>query len=168
MKVLVSVESKHGSTEEIASAIVAELMATGLEVDSIEPLRVESLAGYEAVVLGSAVYMGNWMPGVRKFVERHREALKQRDVWLFSSGPIGDPPKPEEDPAGAKMLEETGAREHRVFSGKLDQGRLGIAEKLVVKAIHAPEGDFRDWEGIRAWARDIALALKQPVAARPA
>lgn len=168
MKVLVSVESKHGSTEEIAAAIVAELMAAGLDVDSIEPLAVGSLDSYDAVVLGSAVYMGNWMPGVRKFVERHRDALKHRDVWLFSSGPIGDPPKPEEDPAGAKILEETGAHEHRVFTGKLDRGRLGIAEKLVVKAFGAAEGDFRDWEGIRAWARDIAVALKQPVSAKRA
>lgn len=165
MKVLVSVESKHGSTEEIAAAIVAELLSAGLDVDAIEPLRVGSLDGYDAVVLGSAVYMGRWMPSVKRFVDNHNDELRARAVWLFSSGPVGDPPMPDEDPAGAALLTKLGAREFRVFAGRLDPRKLGLAERLAVKSVHAPEGDFRDWEAIRSWARSVALALKQAVAA---
>lgn len=159
MKVLVTAETKHGSTEEIAEVIAGELASAGHEVETLEPLKVKSLEDYDAVVLGSAVYMGRWMPAVKQFVARHRDALQSRSVWLFSSGPIGDPPKPEEDTAAAGFVAETGAREHTVFAGKLDKSRLGLAEKLVVKAFHAPEGDFRDWEEIRAWARDIGQQL---------
>jgi menaquinone-dependent protoporphyrinogen oxidase len=165
MKVLVTVESKHGSTEEIAAAIVAELISAGLDVDALHPGEVTSLDPYGAVVLGSAVYMGNWMPAVRHFIDRHRDALRASRVWLFSSGPTGDSATPADDPAGEKLLAEVGAREHRVFSGKLDRSRLGVAERLVVGAVHAHDGDFRDWPAIREWARGIAQALKASVPA---
>lgn len=164
MKVLLVVESKHGATEEIAAAIAAELQEGGAEVDSRHPGEVDSLDGYEAVVLGSAIYMGNWMPAVKHFIDRHRDALKQRRVWLFSSGPIGDAEG--EDPVGDKLEAQVGAVGHAIFSGKLDRSRLGIAEKLVTGVVHAPEGDFRDWEAIRAWARGIALQLKAPAPSR--
>jgi menaquinone-dependent protoporphyrinogen oxidase len=57
------------------------------------------------------------------------------------------------------ILEATGARDHRVFSGKLDKGSLGFAEKAIVLALRVAEGDFRDWEAIREWAREIVAEL---------
>jgi menaquinone-dependent protoporphyrinogen oxidase len=84
-------------------------------------------------------------------------------VWLFSSGPIGDPPKPVEDPVDAQPLVElVGARGHRVFAGDLDRSRLGFAERAIVAAVRAPDGDFRPWPEIEAWAREIAAALEVP------
>jgi menaquinone-dependent protoporphyrinogen oxidase len=56
----------------------------------------------------------------------------------------------------APILEATNAREHRVFAGKIDRDRLAFGEKAIVVALRAPEGDFRDWEAIRGWARSIA------------
>jgi menaquinone-dependent protoporphyrinogen oxidase len=161
VRVLVSVDSRHGSTEEIASAIAAELLAAGLEVDAVAPGDVTTLDPYGGVVLGSAIYMGSWMPAVKQFIERHKEALRAQPVWLFSSGPTSDQAKPSDDPAGEKLLPEINAREHRVFSGKLDRSQLSMPEKLVMKAVRAPEGDFRDWPAIRDWAKAIAQSLKQ-------
>jgi menaquinone-dependent protoporphyrinogen oxidase len=81
-------------------------------------------------------------------------------TWLFSSGPVGDPPKPEEDPVDvAEVSEKTSAREHRVFSGKIDKSKLSFAEKAIVVAVRAPEGDFRDWDEIGDWANSIADSL---------
>ncbi len=87
--------------------------------------------------------------------------MATRPVWLFSSGPIGDPPKPEEDPVDvAGILRATKAREHRVFAGKLVKKQLSFGEKAMVLAFRAPEGDFRDWEEIKGWAVGIADALR--------
>jgi menaquinone-dependent protoporphyrinogen oxidase len=84
-------------------------------------------------------------------------------VWLFSSGPVGDPPKPTEDPVDASsLLERTGAREHHVFAGRLDRSRLSFGERAIAMALRAPEGDFRDWDDVRAWASGIADALGEP------
>jgi menaquinone-dependent protoporphyrinogen oxidase len=171
MKVLVSAASKHGATSEIAEEIAKALREALQEygvgsdeepvVDVLSPEQVSSVEDYDAVVLGSAVYAGHWLEPARELARDHAEALSERPIWLFSSGPVGDPPKPpEEDSVDvAGILEATGARDHRVFSGKLDRSTLGFAEKAIMLAVRAAEGDFRDWEAIREWAREIATEL---------
>lgn len=160
MKVLVSAASRHGATADIAKAIGETLEAAGLEVAVLPPDTVSSLAGFDAVVLGSGVYVGHWMEPAKDLVERFGGELSSRPVWLFSSGPIGDPPKPEEDPVDLpELMEATGARGHRLFSGLVDKSRLGLGEKVILAAVRAPEGDYRPWDEIRAWADEIAAAL---------
>jgi menaquinone-dependent protoporphyrinogen oxidase len=161
MKVLVSAASKHGATAGIAEAIAEGLREGGLDPVLLAPESVESIDGFDAVIIGSGVYAGQWLGPAKQLVQRHAEALKARPVWLFSSGPMGDPPKPEGDPTDVPPLVELIApREHRVFSGQIDKGQLNFGEKLIVKAVRAPEGDFRPWDEIRAWAASIAQELK--------
>ncbi len=146
VKVLVSAASKHGATAEIAEELGKALEDTlrGYGLVDVRPVdQVNSVEDYDAVVLGSAVYAGHWLKPARELAERHASALSDRPTWLFSSGPIGDPPKPEEDPVDvAGILEATGARGHRVFSGKLDKGTLGFAEKAVILALRPPRATF--------------------------
>src|SRR5919106_1163682 len=98
MDVLVAVASRHNSTREVAQAIADELSRVGLRVDLVAASDVEALEAYDAVVLGSAVYMGDWLPGARRFVTRHRTRLATVPLWLFSSGPLGrEDPKPHGD-----------------------------------------------------------------------
>jgi menaquinone-dependent protoporphyrinogen oxidase len=81
-------------------------------------------------------------------------------VWLFSCGPVGDPPTPEQDPVDvAEVLAATRAREHRVFAGKLVRKQLAFPERAIVSALRVPDGDFRDWPAITEWAGAIATAL---------
>jgi menaquinone-dependent protoporphyrinogen oxidase len=160
MRVLVTAATKYGATAEIAQAIAETLGDRGLEATVLAPEQVEGVDGYDAVVLGSAVYAGHWLKPARELIERHAAALAGQPVWLFSSGPVGDPPKPEEDPVDvAELLAATGAREHRVFAGKLVRKQLSFPERAIVSALRVPEGDFRDWTEIRQWAAQIADAL---------
>ena len=161
MKVLVAGASKHGSTREIANRIAVELCAAGLDADLSDAGSVMSLDGYDAVVLGSAIYMGSWMPEAKHLVERFQPRLAVLPVWLFSSGPLGtDDPQPAGDPGQIPgLIEQTQARGHRVFTGKLDRAELRFGERMITKMVHAPEGDFRDWDAIRSWAREIAADL---------
>lgn len=160
MRVLVTAASKHGSTSDIAQAIGAALASREIDADVWSIEAVESLDVYDAVVLGSAIYMGHWLDPAKKFIERHATVLRERPVWLFSSGPLGDPAKPEGPPAdAAAMIEATGTREHVVFAGSLDKHRLGIAERAMVAAVKAPEGDYRPWDEVEAWAVRIAEEL---------
>lgn len=163
MKILVSAASKHGATVDIARAIADTLAEAGHQAVVLPPDAVTSLAGYDAVVLGSGLYVGHWLDAARALVERLGDELDGRPAWLFSSGPIGDPPKPQEDPAElADLVAATGAREHRLFAGLVDRGRLGLGERVILKAVGAPEGDFRPWDEIRAWAAAIAAELGRP------
>ena len=160
MRVLVSVASKHGATDDIGHRIAATLERAGLHVITVAPAAIVSVESYDAVVLGSGIYAGHWLPDAKEFVQRNHETLPAKRVWLFSSGPVGDPPKPLEDPSDlAEIKAATGAIEHRLFAGRLDRDTLGFGEKMIVAAVRAPDGDFRPWDEIDAWAAGIAKAL---------
>jgi menaquinone-dependent protoporphyrinogen oxidase len=160
MKVLVAAASKHGSTEEIARAIAMELELQGISAEVLRPSQVESVEGYDGVVLGSGVYAGHWLNDAMRLAERESTDLARRPVWLFSSGPLGDPPLPAGEPVDVpNVMALTGARGHRVIAGRLDKTELGFGERAITKLVKAPEGDYRPWDEIAAWSREIAREL---------
>ena len=160
MKVLVTAASRHGATLEIANAVRSVLTQLDIEVDVIAPEEVAGVDGYDAAVIGSGVYAGHWLAPARDLIEREAAALARKPVWLFSSGPIGSPPKPAEPPKDAEELaQRIGAREHHVFEGKLDANELGFAEKAILHLVRSPTGDYRPWDSIVDWARGIAASL---------
>lgn len=167
MTVLVSAATKHGSTGEIAQAIGAEVRARGVTAVVVSPEQVRDIRKYDAVVLGSAVYVGHWLPAAIALVDRGAGAWTGRPVWLFSSGPVGDPARSLTQKMGTDPVElpkiraTTGAREHRIFPGKLDRKKLTVAQRLAALLFRGVQGDFRDWDGIRAWSTDIADALHE-------
>ena len=165
IRVLVTVASKHGATEEIGAAIAAALTEEGIESEVQPPERVTALDGFDAVVVGSGVYAGHWLEAAKRFIERHEAALRQRPVWLFSSGPLGDPLAPIAEPVDvAPLVEMTAARGHRVFAGKLAREELGFGERALVTMVRAPYGDFRSWPEIAEWAHEIAASVKAAAA----
>jgi menaquinone-dependent protoporphyrinogen oxidase len=157
MRALVTAASKHGSTVGLGEAVALGLRRHGFEVDVIAPDDVDDVKAYDVVVIGSAVYAGRWMRGAKDLVQRHSAALRWRDVWLFSSGPLGNPPVPAEEPADAvAALSASGARGHVLLAGALDPDELRLTERLVVRAVKAPYGDFRDWTAVGRWVEEIA------------
>jgi menaquinone-dependent protoporphyrinogen oxidase len=162
MKILVTSASRHGSTEEIGAFIAARLRERGLDADAVPLDEVDGLLGYDAVVLGSAVYVGSWMKEAKAFVKTKRGHLASMPVWLFSSGPT-DPTGEHglSDEARDELEQAIHPHEHAVFFGAIDLERLGFIEKRVVKAVKAPVGDFRDWNAIGAFADRIADALSR-------
>jgi menaquinone-dependent protoporphyrinogen oxidase len=174
-RILVVVASRHGATAEIADALARSLAespagrAAGLTAVAVPAAQLPNPGPFDGVLLGSAVYAGRWLDPAREYAAHYAALLRARPVWLFSSGPIGEPPFPPDEPHDAAPLAAiTGAREHRVFPGRLDKSRLGFGERAMVTAMRAPLGDFRDWDEIAAWAARIAAAVVgAPVTAAP-
>jgi menaquinone-dependent protoporphyrinogen oxidase len=165
MKVLVTVASKHGATAGIGEAIAETLRSSDLYVALIEPQRIESVDEFDAVIVGSGIYMGRWLAPARDFVQANAAALSKKPVWLFASGPT--PPAVDEgDTAdGDRLMALIGARDSKVFPGELKKESLGFVEKQIVRMIKSPFGDYRPWDEIRLWAAKIAEELKAvPVA----
>lgn len=163
MKVLVAYASKRGSTAEIAETVAATLRREGLGV-CLEPAGdVQSLERFDAVVLGSAVYMKRWRGDARHFLKKHRKALRQMPFWVFSSGPVGDPAKDDpawtEPPKVVEKVEEMGGRDHVVFGGRVPTEPRGFMEKAMVEGVPKEHRDRRDWNEIRAWAKQVASEL---------
>lgn len=165
--ILVAYASKHGATREIAERVGEKLSAAGHEAQVWPVESTGDLAGYEAFVIGSAAYSMHWLKEAAEFVRRNRALLADRPLGLFSSAPLGteatdtkgrDLQEAAEPKEIAEFRQAVGPRDHRVFFGALDPGKLGFAERSIRKLPAAramlPEGDFRDWaSGI---AREIA------------
>ena len=166
MKVLVTHASKRGSTAEIAAAIEDTLRKAGLEVDCRKSDDVEDVSPYDAVVLGSAVYLKRWRGDANHFLRKHSKQLAERPLWVFSSGPVGDPDQPEkpewmEPPKIVKAVEALGARDHVVFGGRLPADPHGPIEKAMVTGVPGEFRDRRDWDEIQAWAERIAREVRE-------
>ena len=163
MKVLVAYASKRGSTAEIAETVAATLRRSGLDVSLRPAEEVRSLDSYDAVVVGSAVYVKRWRGDAKHFLKQHRKALRQLPFWVFSSGPVGDPTNDRaewnEPPRLARKVEEMGARGHVVFGGRLPDEPRGTMERAMVEGTPKEFRDRRDWDRIRAWAGEIVAAL---------
>lgn len=161
MKVLVTAASKHGATEEIAEWIGEAMGTAGVEAVVRRPGDVASLEGFDAVIIGSAVYAGRWQDEAKAFIDRLGPELARRPVYLFSSGPAGEPLRPDGDPADAEpMMIATAAVEHRIFPGRIERKLLGFGERAIVAALRVPDGDFRQRPDVEAWAREIVAALQ--------
>lgn len=163
--VLIVYASKHQATAGIARAIGEELRGAGLQVDVRDVNRVGSIAPYAAVIVGSAIYMGQWQPAATQFLEMHEGELASRPVWLFSSGPTG-----EGHPIALMkgwtfpeklipLADRIAPRDIALFHGRIDPSRLSFLERTAVKMAQAPAEDSRDWKLIREWAHGIAYAL---------
>ncbi|MFL6138715.1 MAG: flavodoxin domain-containing protein [Frankiaceae bacterium] len=166
MRILVAVASRHGATAEMAEwigATLREVLAGSVDPPTVDVRTVADVPdvdGYDAVVVGSAVYMGQWLDDARRFIGQHADALAARPVWLFSSGPVGDPPMPAESPeTTSAMVARIAPRGHRFFAGRVEPAELGRMERMALRVVKAPAGDYRDPDAVRAWAAEIAAAL---------
>lgn len=160
MKVLVTVASKHGSTLEIGQVIADELRSHGLDVDERAPKEVYALDDYDAIVIGSAVYMAQWLDAAREFVQRFGHHLEELPLWAFSVGMAGVGAGGVDDPSRVgPVLLTLKPRGYVTFAGKLDPQSLSWRERTVAKLGGAVEGDFREEITEREWASQIAAEL---------
>jgi menaquinone-dependent protoporphyrinogen oxidase len=170
MTVLVVAASRHGATWELAEVIAAELFETGPAVDLVNLTEGADPdpGGYAAVVLGSAVYGAHWLVPAVRWADDHRDVLRRMPVWLFSSGPVTPGPLPAEADAVLVrgMVGDLGARDHRLFGGKLTRAGLTPQELAVVTAFDVADVDARDLADVRAWAREVGRELGATAAAR--
>ena len=166
-RVLVAYATKYGATAEIGEKIGQVLRRTGLDVDVLAVDRVNDLTPYNAVVLGSAFYMGRWRKEATKFLKNNEKVLAERPVWLFSSGPTGEGDAMEltdgwHFPKGLQPIaDRIKPRDIAIFHGAIELEKLNFFEKWIIKKVKAPLGDFRDWNVITTWATAIAEELKQ-------
>lgn len=163
--VLIAYTTKHGSTGEVAGAIAETLQQRGLSVELRPAGEVESLDGYDAVVLGAPLYMGRWERNARRFLKRHEASLHTKPTAVFALGPLSD--KPEDRPGPMKQLEGALAKTPNVkpvaiglFGGVIDSSKLRFPFSSM------PEGDWRDWKAITAWSEQLVPLFAAPTQSR--
>ena len=175
MKVLVAASSRHGATDAIAEEIGRTLAEHGLDVQVTPLSDVSDVGGFDVFVVGSAVYAGRWLAPARAFVDEHRAELRSRPTWLFSSGPLGDPPKPDPDAAvkidglvqgdrcaGAPSLQRSARPQPPRARGAGDRPRRGSARRRLPRLGRRPQMGGHDRRGAPERAGAAVAPLSGP------
>jgi menaquinone-dependent protoporphyrinogen oxidase len=160
---LLAYASKSGWTAEVAQRLGQDLRDQGAEVTVRPVADVTSLAGYEAVILGSGVRVGAWLPAAVAFATRYQDELRQLPTALFTVHMLATDDSPESEAKrlaySAKARDLLAPRTEAFFAGGIALSRLSLMERLMTKAVKAAEGDGRDWDAIAAWARELPTIL---------
>jgi len=152
MRVLVAYGSKEGGTKGLAEMVGSEFAGLGYEVEVHSGDQVEDVSSFEVVIVGAAVYyFVSWHKDAKAFIKRYTNELKQKPVWLFSSGPLDDSATEKDIPPikpARKLIERIGARGHVTFGGRMEKNQKGYAV-----------GDWRDPEHVKRWVGAVHAEL---------
>jgi menaquinone-dependent protoporphyrinogen oxidase len=162
-RVLIAYATKCGSSMEVAEAIGKTISQNDIAVDIKSVKKMADITGYDAVILGSAVRMGQWLPEAVDFIKRHQSRLNQLPMAIFSVHimNMGDSP----ESIAARQAYTVPVREmitpsaEAFFPGQIDASKLSFFERMLGRIVSAPEGDFRDWEAINSWAAEAYTSL---------
>ena len=161
MKALVVFGSKRGGTEGLADMVGDALREQGLDVTVRSAAEhVHDVGTYDVVVVGGALYAGRWHKDARHFVRGEADTLRDRKVWLFSSGPLSEAAAGADtiQPVGQVrgLMDLVGARGHATFGGRLSPDAKGFPASAMAKK---NAGDWRDEESVRQWVKEITTQL---------
>ncbi len=169
MTVLVAYASALGSSKEMAQHVASRLAGSlgGVECRSVE--EVESIVGYKAVVIGSAIHNQAWLPSALQFLTRHAHELGKRPVWAFSVGMADALPKPfrrrgaalQQERLAGVLSREVPLRGHRVFSGVYQSTQMPVLLRILFQLAGGRFGDLRDWAALDAWTDEIMAQLAE-------
>lgn len=175
-KILIAYASFCGSTGGVAQAMAQTLCQKGAAVDVRLAKDVGDISPYQAVVVGSAVRASSWWPDAVDFVKRHEDTLSRIPVSYFLTCLTMYPSSPEAretamgffDPV-LEAAPDVKPVDFGCFAGVLDYGKMNFMYRRIMKSKMkkrgVPEGDFRDWPTIRAWAEGLEPKLGLPKAA---
>ena len=163
--ILVVYASRYGSTGEIAEEIAEVLQDSGVDVAVVSNvMEIETVAGYDGVVIGSPIYMGKWLPEAVDFVKNFQDDLRHVPVAVFAAGFSMKEPTEQNRESGRAAISVIRPYVHPfdigIFAGKLAIDGLSGADAEIIKMTGVMEGDFRDWDEIAAWAGDLEPFFK--------
>jgi menaquinone-dependent protoporphyrinogen oxidase len=164
--ILVAYASKHNATKEIAERIGFILSSENLKVTVTSVDKVTDISQYTAIILGSAIYFGQWRMSATRFLKVNKKALLTKKVWIFSSGPLGKSPIHkltkywDIHPSLNHQLLSAKPLAIETFHGAINISKLNFLEKEVLDQMKIPLRDYRKWNHIQSWTRSIAAHLK--------
>lgn len=165
-RVLVTYATRCGSTTGVAEAVGQVLGEMGASVDVRPVDEVNDLSPYQAVVVGSAIRRGRWLPEAADFVKKRQDELSRVPCAYFVTCLTMREDTPENRKKTMAYLDPVKKESPKVqpvsiglFAGAVDFGKLGFGSRTMLKAMGTPEGDYRNWPAVKAWAADAGRLL---------
>ncbi len=168
-RVLVVYASQFGSTGGVAERVSSQLAANGHQVEVKQVDHVESLDGYDAIIIGGAIQYDRWMTPARKFVEIYKTQLAKIPCACFFVC-LTLSRTDEKSLARARVYAQKIAAlfpanplSVQGFAGVLDYSKMSFATRMFAKTLMAiigvKEGDYRNWPAVDGWSNTMASVL---------
>jgi len=158
-KILVTYSTRAGSTAEIAATIGQTLSQRGYSVDVLPVKKQPNPSDYDAVILGSPIRMGSWLPEVIAFIKENRTLLEQLPVAVFTVHMLNSGDDEESRTNRQAYLnavrEWISPAEEAFFLGKMDLAKLSFLDRFISNVMKAKDEDLRDWNTINAFAESV-------------
>ena len=164
-RVLLTYATRTSSTTEVAEAISEVLANRGFAVD-VKPVRQKpSLNGYHAVILGSAIRMGAWLPEMLEFIRTNQAQLNQIPTAIFTVHILNtdkdDASRTAKNTYTAPVRKMITPVDEAFFAGSIDLDKLSFLDRVLTRLMvgeASPKvGDYREWEKIRDWAKQVSV-----------
>jgi menaquinone-dependent protoporphyrinogen oxidase len=173
-KVLIIYGTRYGTTTEVVQDMSNTARELGAQVDVVHLEKgtpYPKPEEYDLVSIGSGIQAGQWTKRPLKFIEQNLETLSKTNVALFVvSGYAGNPDKVAE--AQSEYLDMMPEKypglspiSTALIGGMFEFKKYNLVVRALVKSIvkkQLPPGeempekmDFRDWDMIRDWIKDI-------------
>lgn len=160
-RVLIAYATKTGSTAEIATRIGEIIAEKGFSVDVKPAKEVIDISPYSTVLVGSGIRVGQMMGEAMKFITKNQAALKEKHFSVFFGCMIlkdHTPEKIEEVSAYLQPVRDLVQPEYEgMFAGVIDPAKMTLVERMMMKVMKVPQGDFRNWTAIESWAREVEV-----------
>jgi menaquinone-dependent protoporphyrinogen oxidase len=168
-RMLIVYATRAGSTEEVAAEIGGIVTETGVFSVDVFPIKaVKEIDAYAAVVIGSAVRMGRWLPEAVTFVSEHQEQLRQIPTAFFTVCMTLKDDTDENRETVHAYLEPirdlVQPRMEGYFAGAMQYDKVSRPTRWLMRAMDVPEGDFRRWDRIDQWAGSLSSAMQESAA----
>lgn len=163
-RILVTYATGKGCTVGVAEKIAEVLDAAGAKADVLAMDSDPRPEDYDAVVAGSSVQAGSWLPAARKWMTRHADELAHKPLAMFTVCiALAQGPENIAEALGYtdKLLARTGLAPCTIgtFAGRYYASEVNPLVRAIMKRKGAREGDFRDWKAIEGWAERVAPLL---------
>ena len=124
-----------------------------------------SLEGYHGVILGSAIRMGSWLPEMLEFIRKNQAQLNQMPMAIFTMH-ILNVGKDKASRAARNVYTAPVRKmitpvDEAFFAGSIDLAKLSFPDRILTRLMVSDDlpkvGDFREWDKVRAWAKEISI-----------
>ncbi|WP_420750505.1 flavodoxin domain-containing protein [Rhodococcus sp. O3] len=176
MKVLVGYATAKGSTRGIAERIAAAFERAGHTADAKELSGIDSVDGYDVLVVGSAIHNGQWLPEAAAALDRLGPDLTGRAVWAFSVSSVGATSsllasgvarylrRVTPEPKAVETLQSTAdVRGHHFFAGSIAPGDWPGLGRILFRLMGGRYGDARDWADVDGWVATVRAGTDDDV-----
>jgi menaquinone-dependent protoporphyrinogen oxidase len=167
-KILIAYDTEHGATATIADKIGQVLCEKGFQVELVLARNVSDVSAYDAVLIGTPIYTGSWLPGVMQLLQKQKATIAKMPHALFINCTYL---KEDTEEIRRKVLElwvtpvldkfpEISPLEIGLFGGQFSFDELYPLEYVLMMLMKYKDGDYRDFAKVTAWAELMAETLQ--------